>query len=48
MPDQSTTAQFERLHRRAVWLNTVTMVLGLLLLTGFAMRPAPGPRGSSR
>jgi hypothetical protein len=37
--------QFERLHRRAVWLNAVTMVLGLVLLTGFAMRPAPRTSG---
>jgi len=37
--------QFERLHRRAVGLNVVTMVLGLLLLIGFAIRPAPQTSG---
>jgi hypothetical protein len=37
--------EFQRLHRRAVWLNIVTMVLGLALLVGFAIRPAPRTSG---
>ena len=44
----SSHERFERLHRRAVRLNVIVMVLGLLLLVGFATRPAPEPRESSR
>ncbi len=37
--------QFQRLHRRAVGLNVLTMALGLSLLIGFAIRPAPQTSG---
>jgi Domain of unknown function (DUF4149) len=37
--------RFERLHRRAVRLNVLVMVVGLLLLVGFATRPAPRTSG---
>jgi Domain of unknown function (DUF4149) len=36
---------FKRLHRRAVWLNGLTMVLGLALLVAFVLRPAPRTSG---
>jgi len=37
--------RFERLYRRAVGLNVIIMVVGLLLLVGFAIRPAPRTSG---
>ena len=37
--------RLERLHRRAVRLNVVVIVVGLLLLVGFATRPAPRTSG---
>jgi len=37
--------QYERLHRRAVRLNGVVLVLGVGLLIGFAIRPAPRTSG---
>ena len=37
--------RFEQLHRRAVGLNVLVMVVGLSLLVGFAIRPAPRTSG---
>jgi hypothetical protein len=37
--------RFERLHRRAVRLNGVVLVLGIGLLIGYATRPAPRTTG---
>jgi hypothetical protein len=37
--------RFERLHRRAVRLNGVVLVLGIGLLIGYATRPAPRTAG---
>jgi len=37
--------RFVRLHRRAVLLNGLVMVVGVLLLVGFATRPAPRTSG---
>ncbi len=37
--------QFERLHRRAVYLNSVVLVIGLGLLIAFAVRRAPRTSG---
>jgi hypothetical protein len=36
-----------RLHRRSVGLNCLTLVIGLVLLVGFAARPAPTTSGLS-
>ena len=38
-------ARFARLHRRSVWLNGLTLVLGLGLLVAFANRPGPRTTG---
>jgi hypothetical protein len=35
---------FERLHRRSVRLNAVALLIGIVLLVGFAVRKAPGVR----
>jgi hypothetical protein len=37
--------RFERLHRRAVWLNATVLIMGLGLLIAFATRPAPRTSG---
>jgi hypothetical protein len=37
--------RFERLHRRAVWLNGLVLVLGVALLIAHAARPAPQTAG---
>jgi hypothetical protein len=37
--------RFQRLHRRAVRLNALVMVVGLVLLVAFATRPAPRTSG---
>ena len=33
--------RFDRLHRRSVWLNGLTLVVGIVLLVLFATRPRP-------
>jgi hypothetical protein len=38
-------ARFDRLHRRSVRLNALTLVIGLGLLTAFANRPLPRTAG---
>jgi uncharacterized membrane protein len=42
-PDQA--ERFERLHRRSVRLNTVVLLIGLMLLIAFAVRPTPRTQG---
>jgi hypothetical protein len=37
--------QFRRLHRRALWLNAVVLVIGIGLLVAFAARPSPQTAG---
>jgi hypothetical protein len=37
--------RFERLHRRSVRLNVLVLVIGVLLLVGFATRPTPATPG---
>jgi Domain of unknown function (DUF4149) len=37
--------RFRRLHRRAVWLNALVLVLGIGLLIAFAARPSPKTAG---
>jgi hypothetical protein len=37
--------RFERLHRRSVRLNALVLVMGVGLLVGFAVRPAPRTPG---
>jgi hypothetical protein len=42
---ESSHERFQRLHRRAVWLNALVMVVGCLLLVAFTTRPAPRTSG---
>jgi hypothetical protein len=38
-------ARFDQLHRRSVRLNALVLVLGLILLVGFTVRPRPSTTG---
>jgi hypothetical protein len=37
--------QFDRLHRRSVWLNGLVLAFGVILLAAFATRPSPTTPG---
>ena len=47
MPARPESERFEQLHRRAVRLNALVLVMGLGLLVAFAIRRAPRTSGSS-
>ena len=44
-PGPAGEERFRRLHRRAVWLNVLVLILGVGLLIAFAARPSPRTAG---
>ena len=41
----ASAARFDRLHRRSVQLNTIVLLIGVVLLVGFALRKGPRTNG---